>query len=785
MSRAVIMLLSITFSVLSAGQALAQASGGTGGAVGQAGPMMSKIKHFFTGIGDPVSTYLLNTMFGSIFAGSTTKTILSVIAGPINLVVVVLAALLIIYNFIWGAASTAHEGELMGRRTHSFWAPVRMALAAMLLIPLPVIGGYNTGQALVAWLVKGSTATATYIWQTAATAITSGGVTTTGAINRGVSLEVAHAAWNMAVCEQAIASLTTYAQKPSDPAARAGAGAAMVWKGDGPWTAAQLHDSGFGTAAAATNQIFGKYHEFGQYIFVPVPADNSATLFSGCGAIATPGIPDDLAAGVFGMPSADSQATATFQAAHRDSIKSLLDSYRQPAKNLVDAVLSNKTNNATPPSYITDPLILANTQLSTAIDSVVATNQVSDQQVRDYLSGRDCASVGSDKPLPELSQACVSASWLGAGSYYLVMAQVSQKNIDLLTSASSVIVPASWVRDAANMSPYSWKDTVQVAGKYQEIARQADLLWRSGYGVTSPGGDPTPPMAIQDEKDKSSKDSASAEAMVKSDLSSLEAWIRGSVSWIFGGLNQFPVLKAVSFGQGLTSVLVPLMTAAVLTSLWVPGAAVFVGALALLLSVSGFLGYIVPLLPYVYWNLAVAGYVVIIAEAMFAAAVWAVAHIRTEGEGIAGSAQAGYMILLSLTLTPVLMVVGLFVGMAALAIGATLVNMTMGVAQNSLPSGSWAYFVGFLFIFVVFVYLYWMMIEKAFTLVGEFPSKILRWIGHNESPLTKGEEREARLAMAGAAYKIGGGAGSVATSAARKAAEIGKDYRDNRGKASK
>jgi conjugal transfer/type IV secretion protein DotA/TraY len=760
-----------------AGSALAQESGGgAGGAIGQAAPMMSKIKNFFSGIGDPVSTYLLNTMFGPIFAGSTQKTVISVIVGPINLVIVVLAALLIIYNFIWGAASTAHEGEIMGRRTHSFWAPVRMALAAMLLIPLPVVGGYNTGQVLVAWLVKGSTATATYIWQTAAQAITTDGVTITGAVNRGVPLEVAHAAWNMAVCENAIAALYKQAQGAQ--------GGASVWKSRGPFSPLELSAAGFG-GDPSSGAGLGVGAGSGQKFFVDVPAAGMPRrLFGVCGAIATPEVPEAL---IQSTATGGSQGFVSFIKAHEQAVRSLLTAYEQPAANLVKSVLQNKKNDAFFPDVLTKPLEAANGGLSQAIKEILPSAKAQSQAVIDYLSGIGCASPDSEKPLAELSGQCMGRSWLGAGGYYLAMAQASQQNISILMASSSVAGSPSWVQNSTSI--YSAKGGggstgTDVSERYTQVSAQADLLWNSIFGVSSQqGGSPGPVVgeATQTRNPVTEIIYDNTIGPMKSaawnELTYFARSMKAAAAFLTSP-NANPVVAAATYGQYATLLLSSIIGLLVGIGFVSAGATGLAAMLLLPLAIAGFLGFVVPLLPYIYWNLALASYIVIIAEAVFASAIWAVAHIRAEGEGIAGAAEAGYMILLALTLTPVLMIGGLFVGMAALLVGGTIINLTIGSIMATIPVNIFAFIVGFVFICGSIVYLYWALTEKTFTLVGEFPSKIFRWFGYSEAPLTRGEERDVRIALTSGATKVAGAMVGASMAAGRGLAGVRQTWKN-------
>ncbi len=57
------------------------------------------------------------------------------------------------------------------------------------------------------------------------------------------------------------------------------------------------------------------------------------------------------------------------------------------------------------------------------------------------------------------------------------------------------------------------------------------------------------------------------------------------------------------------------------------------------LAISGaFLAFILLLLPFLLWVAAVTGYFLLVAEAVIAVNLWAIAHLRLDGEGLAGEA---------------------------------------------------------------------------------------------------------------------------------------------------
>ena len=153
-----------------------------GSVAAQSGPpsIQARVSEFFgTEFGDLNSSALLNQLFGPLFptAGADQgPTIFSTLIGFVNLAILSIAGVLFLYNVTAGLLQSAHEGEILGRRWSSLWAPLRVLFAVALLIPLPGLGGYNVVQAGTAWLVKGATAMASEIWGQGARRILAGGV---------------------------------------------------------------------------------------------------------------------------------------------------------------------------------------------------------------------------------------------------------------------------------------------------------------------------------------------------------------------------------------------------------------------------------------------------------------------------------------------------------------------------------------------------------------------------------------------------------------------------------
>jgi len=88
---------------------------------------------------------------------------------------------------------------------------------------------------------------------------------------------------------------------------------------------------------------------------------------------------------------------------------------------------------------------------------------------------------------------------------------------------------------------------------------------------------------------------------------------------------------------------------------------VFVAILAIL--VPGIvIAYVLPMIPYVMWMAGVAGWIILVCEAMVAVPLWALAHMTLGGDGLHGRATEGWSLLFSVVFRPTLMLIGLFLG---------------------------------------------------------------------------------------------------------------------------
>lgn len=181
---------------------------------------------------------------------------------------------------------------------------------------------------------------------------------------------------------------------------------------------------------------------------------------------------------------------------------------------------------------------------------------------------------------------------------------------------------------------------------------------------------------------------------------------------------------------------------------------------------AGFiLFYIIPFLPFIYFFFAVAGWVKAIFEAMVGVPLWALAHIRIDGEGLPGeAASSGYYLILEIMIRPILIVFGLVASVTIYAASVQVLNDIFDVAvanvggvdmkkvmnNNQISMENVRGTVDVFFYMIMYVILVYMLGMSSFKLIDLIPGSMLRWIGSNANAFTdSGHEAAGQLVSYG------------------------------------
>lgn len=160
---------------------------------------------------------------------------------------------------------------------------------------------------------------------------------------------------------------------------------------------------------------------------------------------------------------------------------------------------------------------------------------------------------------------------------------------------------------------------------------------------------------------------------------------------------------------------------------------------------AGFiLYYILPLMPFMYFFLAVGRWVKGIFEALVAVPLWALAHLRIDGDGIPGPAAAnGYLLLLEIVLRPIMTLFGLMAAVSCFSALAVAMDTLFDLAVTNVAghttdlkeSGEMTVEsfrrneVDQFFYTLMYAILLYLMATSCFKLIDLIPNNILRFLG--------------------------------------------------------
>jgi hypothetical protein len=163
---------------------------------------------------------------------------------------------------------------------------------------------------------------------------------------------------------------------------------------------------------------------------------------------------------------------------------------------------------------------------------------------------------------------------------------------------------------------------------------------------------------------------------------------------------------------------------------------------------AGFvLFYVLPFLPFVYFFFAVASWIKTIFEAMVGVPLWALAHLRLDGDGLPGEAAAnGYFLIFEIFIRPILSVMGLIAAMVIFTAQVRILNFIWNLVTENVGGHNGNNIIGVVgninfrrsivdefFYTVLYAIIVYLMATSSFKLVDKIPDNILRWMGQGVS----------------------------------------------------
>ena len=272
----------------------------------------------------------------------------------------------------------------------------------------------------------------------------------------------------------------------------------------------------------------------------------------------------------------------------------------------------------------------------------------------------------------------------------------------------------------------------------------------------------------------------------------------GLFSMVDENANIHPLAQLVALGKGLVESAIRNVAGASIAAAMggvvsafdttagplISAAGSFLNSTAFVGLTAGFvLFYVLPFLPFVFFFFAVASWVKAIFEAMVGVPLWALAHLRLDGEGLPGdSASNGYFLIFEIFIRPIITLFGLIAAMVIFTAQVRILNFIwMLVTENvgGFNNDSIIAAIGNVsfkrsiidefFFTVIYAIIVYMLATSSFKLIDKIPDDLLRWMGAgvnsfgdiNQDP-TENLTRYAALGGMTAGREAAGGVQSLA-----------------------
>jgi len=626
------------------------------------------------------------------------STVLSSMLGTFSAIGCAVMLAMAVYGTLVKAVHSAEHGTIRDGQA-SWWTPMRITLAAVLLFPLP--SGYNSGQAVVTQVAIAGVGLGSHLATAALQQVGPAAQTIATPMIPGTKRTVSALMQNE-LCRALVNAATGNDRMIPEPAPITGTNASGY--GYVTWS----YDLSQGNATGAP--VCGS---------VTVRTQSGATLSAG---------------------------TADMSAVQRDVVQAILEGNIRPAATAAAAGLwaTRRTDSL---NGMLGTLSAASADYTAKLQdqATAVTRQLRAQFTADQMRH---GNLGVNTGMMQMAD----AGFFGLGAYYMELARLNGFTMSLVGAMPQVSAPSY-----QGLGYYLSTDLAPLIHAIQAFQGNLDAYIATSDPLNAPGGGA--------EVFAGAAPQASGAGVIETVLRKLdfsENLLRLFVNNLAPSQTSWadPFSALMRLGNDIASLsLIALGTAAALSSAPVAagvtafniltfnfaGAAATLTASALMsflaspifyalmsLLIPGLiLAFVVPMIPLIMWTMGILGFIVRVFEAIIAAPLWLLAHVTMDGTGLHGRGMRGWGNLLSLFMTPALMVIGMFGSYWAFAFISRLIFLTFTIAAGFTLAQGWlvANMAGMLVLISMFVLLHIVTEVQCFRLITLVSVHVPSWLG--------------------------------------------------------
>lgn len=721
------------------------------------------------------SVEYLRLIFGSVVdiitggnGPASPDSIIGALSEILNAGMLIFTGLIVGYTFITGVLNSAHEGNPLGKMYSTMWVPLRTVVALALV--LPFAGGYSTMQIGVLWVAGHGIGLANSGWNKALDYMSASGTLYPAQVTTDFE-KIAAQILESRVCMHGINTADRHVNIEEKPIEIVDNNAVTNIKSSAVAEEFQMpvqhrvmqrYDSRYSLVGAGI--AYGSAWLAGFPNGVPRNYGSNP-----CGSI-------ELEFSEIDESMAIENDVRDFQsaiiAAHAD-----LDEDLDP---LARAIVLKAVDDAAPDP---DPLAFNDAVQTYKTAYMKAVNNAMSAIATTRLSKWD----GGNPDVAGTSLGARDAGWITAGAWYWDFQRINAETQKMVSVKPELKTPTA---DALENDDY--QSFVDALNNYRVNMTVPDsngnmvtALERSSYADDNNGLKVTL-YATQKALDAALADPDPLSGMANighSIITAFEAAYLASVPLRIAAQTADDVAEGVGgLAGGARTVTSPVL------SLLEEAGKLFMFAGLLLLPLALMLAFYLPATPMILWIMGVAGWFVLVIEAVIAAPIWAVSHAMPEGQGFVGQrALAGYMVILSLFLRPILMLFGFFAAMLLIIVMGKVVGILFLPAMSSMIGDTLSGIVTLAAMLAIFTAVMVQIAHRAFGLIHEVPDKVLRYIGGGAENLgeASNEQQSRNIFVGGAAKVVSNGERSMRQGASSAASSLGQKMGGGVGKMAK
>lgn len=720
---------------------------------------MMLLSYIFPGVG-PLGTSMSTSMSQSETAG------LFAASGTFLSVLMMLGSLMVAWHTLSGTVAAAHDGKALGQKWHALWAPVRVSMGFGMLVP--VTNGFCLAQILVIQVAVWGGSFGNVLWASYVNSVTAS-ATSTPALDSGINANQTSTPPEAMAQARDIMLLEVCRATGFLEAARTGSPVTTTATQSGEWLALGLPGSGAthtidetaafetpeatetssGAAASGWRTVLNWVAARGGVDTYPFLNVGRQYSYGSCGSIWVNYVALNSASDTTDQVQS---ARTTFDTTRIGAVQTLIAALRPIGISLAKMKDIGSTSGTTTPNTPQPP---AFSTVVTAVQAYGATMTQAATTLSTALTGQSMSTVASDM---------TSGGWATAGMYYMAISRLHDIYNTALTQHIAFEYGAGYDKAKSTLKGMQkslgdstfgtlpllmawWQNGIQA----QVATIGTDALNAGEMQGDRDGGDDAinrviPGMALRNaiwafninlsQGSALSHMIALGHTFLKLFWGALATYAAMSTA-LTAGLTGAATGAAAGAGGGPIGWIAGIVTGAVggaVVSQVIGALSSIMQLLLIILFVVGALhAYVLPMMPYLQMFFFILGMLILAAEGVIAAPVWALLHIRMDGsEFIENVQRPGYMIMFNLLLRIPLAMFGFFLSFLIFDIIIWFESQTLTQTFLSAVADTGYGISGILVIIVMMAYLHYQTAVRSFGLITALPDRVSRWFGQGE-----------------------------------------------------